>query len=372
MTEPRGRAARRDRDALEALIQAVADAGTVDFRRLVEIARLDPADDLRFADWAGVDFRGCDLRGFDFTGANLTGCRFDGALIEGARFETAQVERAALRAAVDWDDYVGKWQPPSPTPGLGHLPDLAVFSDAPFAPEMVVIPSGTFVMGSPEHEKDRDKNEGPQHRVVIGTRFALGRYAVTQAEWTAVMGDNPSRFVGERNPVEGVSWDDANAFISQLNARLGVSDQAGYRLPSEAEWEYACRAGTTTPFWWGDTITTDQANYDGNLTYNDGKTGVDRGKTVAVDEFAPNPWRLYQVHGNVWEWCEDCWNDTYHGAPTDGRARTTGDCAARVLRGGSWFDTPNGVRSAFRDWSSAAFRDSDVGFRLARTFPLEP
>lgn len=218
----------------------------------------------------------------------------------------------------------------------------------PTLPEMVVIPAGTFMMGSPDSEPARESHEGPQHRVTIARPFALGRYAVSQAEWQVVMGSNPSRFKGDRNPVETVSWEDAQEFLKTLNAKLGLAGDRGYRLPSEAEWEYACRAGTTTPFWWGSTITPKQANYDGNYTYNNGLKGEYRQKTVPVDSFEPNPFGLYQMHGNVWEWCEDCWNNSYNGAPADGSAWTTVNCSLRVLRGGSWYFIPWIVRSAGR------------------------
>ncbi len=277
---------------------------------------------------------------------------------------TALEELAALekRRSADPDPVVQVAEPAPPPPKRtveileGSWPELkCVFRDwgpdgrsDPTLPQMLVIPAGHFTMGSPstspstEPEPERFENEGPQHEVVISRPFALGRYAVTQAEWTAVMGDNPSHFKGDRNPVENVSWDDVKAFIAKLNAKLGLSEQAGYRLPSEAEWEYACRAGTTTPFWWGSTITTDQANYDGDYTYNSGKKGKYREKTVPVDQFAPNPWGLYQMHGNVREWCEDCWNDNYNGAPKNGTAWAAGNCSARVLRGGSGSSTRTG------------------------------
>jgi len=243
-------------------------------------------------------------------------------------------------------------------------------------PEMVIIPAGSFLMGSPEDEPEREAHEGPQHEVTLARPFAMGRYAVTQAEWQALMGNNPSRFKGDRNPVEEVSWNDVQEFIAALNKKLGLADGGGYRLPSEAEWEYACRAGTTTPFWWGSTITTDQANYDGRMDNIGGllakiglRKGTYRQKTVPVDEFAPNPFGLYQMHGNVWEWCQDCWNKNYNGAPTDGSAWTQGDCEIRVLRGGGWVTYPWYVRSASRSWGHPGYRYD--GFRLARTLTLE-
>lgn len=240
-------------------------------------------------------------------------------------------------------------------------------------PEMVVIPAGTFMMGSPPAEPGRFRDEGPQHRVTIAQPFALGRYAVTQAEWQAVMGDHQSHFVGARNPVDSVSWDDTLRFIDALNGKIGLSGENGYRLPSEAEWEYACRAGSTTPFWWGSVISPDRANYDATATYNGSVTGEYRQRTVPVDQFDPNPFGLYQVHGNVREWVQDCWNGTYDGAPPDGTAWTTGDCRRRVLRGGSWAFGPRNLRSALRDHcASAGLRSYTFGFRLARTLSPAP
>jgi formylglycine-generating enzyme required for sulfatase activity len=236
-------------------------------------------------------------------------------------------------------------------------------------PEMVVIPPGEFWMGSLEGEPERRDNEGPRHRVRIARPFALGRFAVTQREWVAVMGENPSGFKGDDLPVEMVAWEDCQAFIEALNGKLGLKPEAGYRLPSEAEWEYACRAGTETPFWWGKTITPNQANYAGNYGYNGGPTGEYRNRTVPVRSFDPNPFGLYQMHGNVWEWVEDCWNEGYAGAPTDGTAWTTFECNLRVRRGGSWGVSPRFLRSAYRFGSDPVDRGYLLGFRVARTLP---
>jgi len=169
----------------------------------------------------------------------------------------------------------------------------------------------------------------------------------------------------DTHQVVRINWDDANAYVRWLDEKSGGK---GYRLLSEAEWEYVARAGTTTPFWWGSSITPKQANYDGNFTYaGGGAKGEYRKRTVPVDSFEPNPWGLYQVHGNVWEWCEDCWNENYDGAPDDGLAWTTGDCVGRVLRGGSRDDFPWLLRSAYRISGSPGSRSNVLGFRLART-----
>ncbi|MEX3006854.1 formylglycine-generating enzyme family protein [Hoeflea sp. TYP-13] len=238
-------------------------------------------------------------------------------------------------------------------------------------PEMVVIPAGTFTMGSPQREPTRDFNEDPQHEVTIARPFAMGRYTVTQSEWQAVMGNNPSEFEGDRNPVDSVNWGDVQAFVEALNKKLGRAEDNGYRLPSEAEWEYACRAGTTTPFWWGSRITTDVANFDGERPFNRGNKGTKRNRSVPVDEFEPNPFGLYQMHGNMDEWCEDCWHDDYAGAPGDGSAWTQEECIERVLRGGSWLFYAYALRSAHRTRAEPHYRSSNFGVRLVRDLALE-
>jgi formylglycine-generating enzyme required for sulfatase activity len=163
--------------------------------------------------------------------------------------------------------------------------------------------------------------------------------------------------------VINVAWEDAAAYCAWLGQRTGQA----YRLPSEAEWEYACRAGTTTPFWTGATISTEQANYDGNFAYGPGGTGVYREQTTPVDSFAANAWRLHDMHGNVWEWCQDCWHESYAGAPWDGSAWLQGDCSLRVVRGGSWVDRPRVLRSANRGRLEPHDRHYFLGFRAART-----
>jgi formylglycine-generating enzyme required for sulfatase activity len=199
-------------------------------------------------------------------------------------------------------------------------------------------------MGSPETEEGRNHFEGPQHRVEV-PEFLMGKYPVTQAQYQAIMGENPSRFSGTNNPVEKVSWHQAKAFCKRLSEKTGRE----YRLPSEAEWEYVCRAGTTTPFHFGETITTDLANYDGNYIYGKGKKGKYRRKTTPVGSFPPNAFGLYDLHGNVREWCEDVWHENYEGAPNDGSAwLTRGNHNNRVRRGGSWYSYPRLCRCASR------------------------
>jgi eukaryotic-like serine/threonine-protein kinase len=226
--------------------------------------------------------------------------------------------------------------------------------------EMVQIPGGTFTMGSPAGEKDRESDEGPQRQVRV-PGFFMGRYAVTQAQYQAIMGTNPARFQGEKRPVERVSWDNAVEFCQKLSQRTGRT----YRLPSEAEWEYACRAGTTTPFYFGETITTDLVNYDGNNPYGSAPKGEYRQQTTNVGIFPPNSFGLYDMHGNIWEWCEDVYNENYQGAPSDGSAWLTGkDNNIKLLRGGSWDDYARGCRCANRYRDARAGRYVNVGFRL--------
>ncbi|MEH2450126.1 formylglycine-generating enzyme family protein [Nostoc sp.] len=186
---------------------------------------------------------------------------------------------------------------------------------------------------------------------------------MTQEQYQQIMGSNPSNFKGAKRPIEQVSWNDAVEFCKKLSQKIGRK----YRLPSEAEWEYACRAGTTTPFHFGETITTELANYDGNYTYASAPKGKSRQETTEVGSFSPNAFGLYDMHGNVWEWCQDTWHDTYKGAPSDGSAWIDTDSPNRVLRGGSWFNFPSYCRSASRGNSYWAGRDGIVdiiGFRV--------
>jgi formylglycine-generating enzyme required for sulfatase activity len=244
--------------------------------------------------------------------------------------------------------------------------------------EMVAIPGGTFMMGAPKNEKDSFDYERPQHQVTVQP-FFMGKYPVTQAQWRAVaalpqvnkeLDPNPSRFKGDDRPVERISWYDALEFCARLNFRINVTTQRDYRLPSEAEWEYACRAGTTTPFYFGKTITTDLANYCGNYTYGNAPTGEFREQTTTVGSFPPNAFGLYDMHGNVWEWCGDTWHDNYQGAPKDGSAWIN-DNDNPILRGGSWGNYPENCRSASRDYNPRAERDfmyDPVGFRVVCAF----
>ena len=210
--------------------------------------------------------------------------------------------------------------------------------------EMVSIPGGTFIMGSPETEEGRYRDlESPQHQVTVSAFFA-GKYPITQAQWQAVMGNNPSKFKGEKRPVEKISWDDTVEFCGLLSQKTGKK----YRLLSEAEWEYACRARTTTPFHFGETITSDLVNYAGIYPFANAPKGLYRQETTDVGSFPPNAFGLYDMHGNVWEWCSDWDNSNYQGAPTDGSSWETGYDLLRVMRGGSWGNHSHWCRSANR------------------------
>jgi len=247
--------------------------------------------------------------------------------------------------------------------------------------EMVAIPGGTFVMGAPPTEEGWHPSQSPQHLVTIAP-FWMGKYHVTQAQWSVVAAlpkvNHPlppklSCFTGADRPVEQVSWQDAIEFCDRLSALTGRT----YRLPSEAEWEYACRATTTTPFWCGETITTALANYSGidweyegrvcsQGSYGKGSTGIDRRETTEVGSFAiANAFGLYDMHGLVREWCADRWHDSYDGAPDDGTAWTENSTTnQRVLRGGSWNGAPKACRSAFRSKLNPDTHLYDIGFRV--------
>lgn len=245
---------------------------------------------------------------------------------------------------------------------------------------MLLIPAGTFLMGSPEDELERSYNEGPQHEVTL-SQFFMAKYPVTQAQWRVVanlpqvereLDQDPSNFKGGMRPVEQVSWYDAVEFCD----RLTIKTNRQYRLPTEAEWEYACRAGTTTPFHFGETISTDLANYCGqdktiggteySGSYGSGPKGEYREETTPVDSFeGANAFGLHDIHGNVWEWCEDTWHDSYEGAPTEGSAWTDGrEVSRRIQRGGSWGNNPWICRSGYRYSNVPGLSDYGIGFRV--------
>ena len=274
--------------------------------------------------------------------------------------------------------------PPPPPPPPPSKPSKAVgqvFRDAPWSPEMVVLPSGKFLMGSPDTEPGRSADEGPQHAVTIAYPLAMGKYPVTFEEWDACVADGGTTHKpgdegwgrGKR-PVINVSWEDAQQYLAWLNQKLGIAanDPTRYRLPSEAEWEYACRAGTTTAYWWGNDVQAERCNGKSS-SWACIKGLFDNSRTHPVDGLgaaSTNAWGLSCTHGNVWEWVQDCYEDGYNkGQASDGSAHRAEDssCGSRVLRGGSWINNPQSLRSAYRSRYSPGLRISINGFRLART-----
>lgn len=236
--------------------------------------------------------------------------------------------------------------------------------------EMVYVPEGNFIMGTPPTEKHSTNSERPQHRVSIKP-FLMGKYQVTQAQWRQIsqlpkvktdLNPNSSHFKGDRRPVETISWIDAVEFCQRLSRKTGDI----YRLPSEAEWEYAARANTTTPFYFGPTISSDVANYRGRFIYTNQPRGISRDRTTEVGSFPPNAFGLYDMHGNVLEWCQDTWHNNYSGAPTDGSAWISQNRTSRLMRGGAWSSDAISCRSGFRGSHPASGRYRTLGFRIVR------
>jgi formylglycine-generating enzyme required for sulfatase activity len=226
--------------------------------------------------------------------------------------------------------------------------------------KFVWIPPGTFLMGSPKEEEGRRDDE-IQHKVTLSKGFFMGIHLVTQEQWKAVMGNDPSKFKGKVNlPVVSVSWDDCQEFIKKLRE----NDKKQYRLPTEAEWEYACRAGTKTPFHFGDTISsTDQANFNGyKYKYGNSWKGKFRGRTTPVGSFPANAWGLYDMHGNVAQWCQDRYGDYPQKDVVDPQGAERG--GDRVVRSGSWYSPPHKCRSASRIEFKTDLRHFDLGFRI--------
>ena len=260
----------------------------------------------------------------------------------------------------------------SPLNNLNNIQLGRRFKDCSVCPEMIVVPSGSFPMGSSSSEVGRKDTESPQRRVSFTRPFAVGVYEVTFEEWDACVnagGCNNSYPIDQgwgrgNRPVINVSWNDVQAYIQWLSERTGKH----YRLLSESEWEYVARAGTTTPFHFGATISTNQANYNGNYTYNTGHKGLFKKKTLPVGTLSPNQFGLYDMHGNVIEWTQDCWNDSYQRISSNGAAREYGNCGFRVIRGGSWYNEPRYLRSANRGRATREIRNAYIGFRVIRTF----
>lgn len=240
-----------------------------------------------------------------------------------------------------------------------HADPVKTFRDCPTCPEMVVIPAGSFVMGTPDAVRsaanDSSNDKEKPARAIAMKSFSLGKYEVTQAEWVALMGENPSENEGKNFPVDHVSWEMAQSFVEKLSKRTGKN----YRLPSEAEWEYAARAGTANEFYGSD----DTASLDAHAWFN-GNSGME---VHAVGEKKPNRFGLYDMHGNVWEWTQDCWNPDYKGAPDTQAAWQEGNCESRVNRGGSWFNVARMLRSAFRARFATTLKSPYFGLRVARS-----
>jgi formylglycine-generating enzyme required for sulfatase activity len=279
-----------------------------------------------------------------------------------------------------WYDAISKWNRLSSEEqqkfmNLEEIKDLALEDlGNDIQLDMMLIPGGTFIMGSLPEELEHQEDESPQHFVTVQP-FFMGKYQVTQEQWRFVaqlpqvnreLEQDPSYFKGDNRPVEQVSWEDAVEFCDRLSQYTGRT----YRLPSEAEWEYACRAGTKTPFHFGDNITTDLVNYDGTYPYKSAPKGKYREQTTDVGTFPPNAFGLYDMHGNLDEWCLDDWHDNYKDAPTDGSAWFSSDdklsdkSGRAVLRGGSWLYDAGFCRSAFRDRNLRGIRGNFYGFRV--------
>jgi formylglycine-generating enzyme required for sulfatase activity len=337
-------------------------------------------------DRLGLPFPGVALPGDAELRAELAEAQRAARAAQGAqqslseRVATAEKERdAARKAAAVAEAKIADLERTGSAPLMAArertLKPMETFQECRDCPEMMVVTAGKFTMGSPAEEKERSDSEGPQRTVAIGRPFAVGKFHVTRDQFALFAQEtgyaahsgcdwrNPGFTQDGSHPVVCVSWDDANAYAKWLTNKTGKP----YRLLSEAEFEYAARAGTATPFWWGSSITSAQANYDGNYVYaGGGSTGVDRHGTVPAGSFEANLWGLYNVHGNAWQWTADCWHDNYNGAPVDGSAWTV-TCSGgdRVARGGSWYNDPGALRAAQR--SKGTVELNNIGFRLART-----
>jgi formylglycine-generating enzyme required for sulfatase activity len=372
----------RHDSALAQRIAAVLASPTDRLDHLVQATNLDPSTDLRYGDWRTFDLSGANLRGFNFLGADLTNARFDNAFIAGAIFDRAIYDLTSLRKAADFDEFMKQeiGRPAGSRPQLSdrRLKPFDVIRDAPACPELVVIPAGEFMMGSTKGEGGAA--ERPRHRVTIASAFVVSIFPVTREEFAAFISatnhemangahvcrgqgwehdpskswSDPSFQQEDNHPVVCVNWHDCQAYVAWLREQSGGK---AYRLLSEAEWEYCCRAGAASAYGICDTVTVEQANFGQNFN-----------GTTAVTKFLPNSWMLRDMCGNVWEWCEDNWHKDYKGnPPSDGapwRSEHTSFC---VLRGGSWFVDAKCLRSAYRARNQPDYRATDVGFRVGRT-----
>lgn len=259
----------------------------------------------------------------------------------------------------------------APTTPKGAAVAARSFQDCPACPPMVMLPAGSFLMGSPASEEGRSDNEGPQQKVQVAA-FAVARHETSFAEWDACVADGgcDGYRPGDRGwgrgdlPVMDVTWHNAQAYAAWLSRKTGKK----YRLLSEAEWEYAARAGASTQYSWGAVASRDFANYGQDLCCGGHVAGRDTWLyTAPVDSVPANAFGLHSMLGNVWEWVEDCWEESHAGRPADGAARTTGDCNRKIMRGGSWSSLPVRIRAAYRDAYPPDDRDSIIGFRVARS-----
>jgi len=377
---------------LEDRIDAVERAQTDDCREIVDLAGFDPGRDLRFGDFAECKFDGQKLRGFDFTGCDLRGSTFDGAWIETVNLDGAMFDPAALQKATDYNAFLERDLGRDPSTryrvDATRIRDLAIFREVPFAPEMVVLPAGEYDMGSDLGDAKLGVDDRAnadeilplrgKRRIRIPRRFAIGRYPVTFEEYDVFCDASRRKRPKDegdwgrgRRPVVNVSWDGAQAYIAWLNAKFGAGL---YRLPSEAEWEYACRAGTNTRRWWGDSWDATQAN---------GAESFEGGRTSPVGRYPGNPWELRDMIGNVWEWCADEWTHNVGTLPEDGvpsgnalsttvssrtkKQSNNDESVPRALRGGCWASNPRNLRSAIRYRAQPDDRYDYIGFRLSRT-----
>ncbi len=360
---------------MRAFLSEFVDRGCPVIPVLLENAPQKPELPIFLKAMTWVDFRHSESNPMERLNWGITGVKPD-------RFNTSQRKKSPSNQIYEFDvktvDATGqevkreKGQARYFTENLGNNITL----------DMVAIPGGKFMMGTEDSEIERlckkydsewYRKEKPQHEVTVQP-FFMGKFQITQAQWKAIaflpkierdLEPNSSRFKGDNYPVETVSWEDAVEFCQRLSKQKGKE----YRLPTEAEWEYACRAETITPFHFGETITTDLANYNGNNTYASGPEGEYRQQTTTVGSFPPNAFGLYDLHGNVWEWCEDNWHKNYEGAPTDGSAWLSGQSNRKVVRGGSWNNFPDFCRSAFRVGVTRDDRDNVFGFRVVCVAP---
>jgi len=325
-----------------------------------------------------VPFRIHRIQYVDFTGdyaAALERCcellRSDGTNRDAEKPQARKRRRAPVSRP-------SRSSPAKPKPARGHT---ATFKDFDRAPDMIEIAPGEFMMGASAQERGAGNDERPQHGVSIRRAFAVGRFPVTFSEWGAALADHGVEHAASdhgwgagNRPVVDVNWDDAQSYVRWLSQKTAQP----YRLLTEAEWEYVARAGTTTPFWWGNKITSVEANFDARYPYEGAEPGEARGRTEPVDRFTPNPWGLYQVHGNIWEWCQDHWFDNHQGAPQDGAPRKLSEeprrggffslpkTPARVVRGGSWKSVASDLRASRRESFPQSYRANSIGFRVAR------